>query len=97
MKLHQFGVYSDRPCIATHDLALIEKAKNIIKKQNIKNAEIQFSFGIREKLAQELVQEGFKTIIYVPYGNIITYLSKGLFTFDNVRNIQRLLRFRKIY
>ena len=88
---------SDRPCIATHDLALVEKAKNIIREKNIANAEIQFFFGVREKLARELVKGGFKTVIYVPFGNIITYLLRGLFTFDNLRNIQRLLRFKKIY
>lgn len=87
---------SSRPCIATHDIALIEKAKTLIRKNNFQHAEFQFFNGVRDKTALELAKEGFNTRIYIPYGNIFRYLLKGLPTFDNLRHIQRLLRFREI-
>ena len=88
--------HSDRPCIATHDLALIEKAKRIIREQNLTNAEIQFFRGVRDKLAKQLVDEGFKVRLYVPYGNLMRFLLKGLPTFDNFHHLQRLLGFKKL-
>lgn len=87
---------SSRPCIATHDFALIEKAKTLIRKYNLQNAEFQFFNGVRDETALELAKEGFDVMVYIPYGNIFRYLLKGLPTFDNLRHIQRLLRFRKI-
>lgn len=87
---------SDRPCIATHDIGLLEKAKKIIKDKNIKNAEIQFFYEVNDKLARVIKKEGFNVSIYVPYGNFITYMFTGLFTFDNLHNLQRLLHFKKL-
>ena len=87
---------SSRPCIATHDLTLIEKAKTLIRKNNFQHAEFQFFNGVRDKIALELAKEGFNVRIYIPYGDIFRYLLKGLPTFDNFRHIQRLLRFREI-
>lgn len=87
---------SKRPCIATHDFTLIEKAKKLIRTHNLQNAEFQFFNGVRDRVALELAKEGFNVRIYIPYGNIFHYLLKGLPTFDNLRHIQRLLRLRKI-
>ncbi len=88
--------HSDRPCIATHDTALIEKGKQIIKEKNIQNAEFHFFYGVKNEIAEELVSEGFKASIYIPYGNLFSYIWHGFRTFDNLRNIQRVLRFKKI-
>lgn len=87
---------SSRPCIATHDLTLIEKAKTLIRRDNLRNAELQFFNGVRDKIALELAKQGFNARIYIPYGNILRYLLKGFPTFDNLRHIQRILRFREV-
>ena len=89
-------LYGIKPIIATHDLDLISEAKEIIRKHKIKNAEFQFFKGVRDKLVEELVKEGYKVRIYVPYGNIWRFILKGLPTFDKFRHIQRLLGFKKI-
>ena len=76
---------------------LIKKAKISIKEKNIRNAEFQFFYGVKNRLAKELRNEGFKTTIYIPYGNLISYVWNGFHTFLNFRNIQRILHFKKIY
>jgi proline dehydrogenase len=86
-----------RPCLGTHDAGLIEEAKKIIKENTLTAAEFQFFYKVREDLAYDLAREGFKTTIYIPYGNIFPYLLKGFHTFENWRNFQRLLRWKKIY
>jgi proline dehydrogenase len=87
---------SDRPCIATHDLTLVEKAKKIIREKDIKQAEIQFFRGVRDDLAMHLVKENFKVRLYVPFGNVFKFFLKGLTTFDNYHHFQRLLGFKKL-
>ncbi len=87
---------SDRPCIATHDVGLIKEAKEIIKEKNIKNAEFQFFYGVKNNVAEKLSSEGYRTAIYIPYGNLFSYIWHGVHTFDINRNIQRVLRFKDI-
>lgn len=86
-----------KPAVATHDLELIDEAKKLIKKYNLKNAELQFFRGVREELALELADEGYNVRIYVTYGNTVMFLLKGIPTFDKLRNLQRFLYFRKIF
>lgn len=85
---------SNYPCFATHDLALIEKAKLLLKN---KNGEIQFFAGVRDSLAKQLVTEGYKVRIYVPYGNVTKFIVKGMSEFDLPRELQRLAHFPRIY
>ncbi len=80
-----------KPAIATHDLRLIEKAREIIKSEGIKNAEFQFFNGVRDDLARRLVKEGYKVRIYIPYGNLWRFLWKGLRTFDLFHQIERMV------
>lgn len=89
--------HSDKPCIATHDTKLIEKAKKIIQEKNISNAEFQFFYGVKNNLAKQLQNEGFKAVIYIPFGNFFGYMWYGIHTFLNVRNIERILHFKKIF
>jgi proline dehydrogenase len=88
--------HSTRPCIATHDLALIEKAKEIISKNKINDAELQFFNGVRNDLAQNLSEEGFKTRIYIPYGRVWKFLLTGLNSFDIKRHLQRIMHLKVI-
>jgi proline dehydrogenase len=61
------GVY---PAIATHDTKLIDWAKGHTQEQGIskKGFEFQMLYGIRTGLQRQLVEEGYKVRIYVPYG-----------------------------
>ena len=82
---------SVKPAIATHDLRLIEKAKEIVKSEGIKNAEFQFFSGVRDDLARQLVKEGYRVRIYIPYGNLWRFLWRGLRTFDLFHQVERML------
>ena len=88
-------LHSKHPAIATHDLKLIAKAKRLIKKHKIKNAEFQFFKGVRDDLAEKLAKQGFNVRIYIPYGDIYQFIIKGILTFDISRHAQRLLEFSR--
>lgn len=85
-----------RPCIATHDVEMIQKAKELIRKNKIKKAEIQFFMNVRDRLAKKLAKEGFNVRVYVYYGHALLFF-KGFFTFDNFRNLQRLFHIRHLF
>ncbi|MBM7551273.1 proline dehydrogenase family protein [Thalassobacillus pellis] len=57
--------------VATHDDAMIEYTKKLVKEHNISNDlfEFQMLYGIRVERQEELVAEGYKMRVYVPYGN----------------------------
>ncbi|MGJ7920142.1 proline dehydrogenase family protein [Neobacillus sp. LXY-4] len=56
--------------VATHDDAIIEYTKNLVKEYSIPNDlfEFQMLYGIRPERQLDLVNEGYKTRVYVPYG-----------------------------
>lgn len=87
--------HSSYPCFATHDLTCIEKAKRIIRENNMVG-EIQFFAGVCDELARTLVQEGYTVRIYLPYGRVYAFLWHGLPIFDRVRALKRLLGYRTI-
>lgn len=57
--------------VATHDDAMIEYTKEVVKEHNIPNDQFEFQmlYGIRPERQEELVKEGYKMRVYVPYGN----------------------------
>ncbi len=65
--LMKSGVYHG---LATHDEAMIRKAKAFATRENIpRNAfEFQMLYGIRRDLQQRLVKEGWGVRVYVPFG-----------------------------
>lgn len=85
---------SSFPAIATHDEKIINEAKKVIREKNIRNAEFQFFKGVRDDLASELVKQGFKVRVYIPYGNFWRFLLKGMRTFDLLHNLERMLNLR---
>jgi proline dehydrogenase len=85
---------SSYPAIATHDEKIINEAKKIIREKNITNAEFQFFLGVRDDLVQQLVKEGFRVRVYIPYGNFWRFLLKGLRTFDILHGLERLFGLR---
>ncbi|KFM98588.1 proline dehydrogenase [Bacillus clarus] len=57
--------------IASHDEAIIEYTKKLAEEHNISRDQFEFQmlFGIRTERQLELVKEGYKMRVYVPYGN----------------------------
>lgn len=55
---------------ATHDDFLINGCKKIVKENNLQKDryEFQMLLGVREKVRDQLVEEGYKMRIYVPFG-----------------------------
>lgn len=63
----EYGIY---PAIATHDDQMIRYTKKLAQELNIsKNQfEFQFLYGMRTELQLQLVREGYKVRVYLPYG-----------------------------
>ncbi|MCR4404791.1 MAG: proline dehydrogenase family protein [Candidatus Acetothermia bacterium] len=61
------GAYA---AIATHDERMIAKAKELAARAGLGPEEFEFQMllGIRRRLAEELVREGYRVRIYVSYG-----------------------------
>jgi len=62
------GIYHG---IATHDPAMIETTKNFARENNITREQFEFQmlYGIRTDLQKQLVREGYRLRIYIPYGS----------------------------
>jgi proline dehydrogenase len=58
------------PAIATHDRELIEAIRAYVRERGIARDRFEFQmlYGIRPQLQRELVADGYRMRIYVPYG-----------------------------
>ncbi len=58
------------PGIATHDPALIDRAKRFVRSKGIPFDRFEFQMlnGVRRDLQEQLVREGYRVRVYVPYG-----------------------------
>jgi proline dehydrogenase len=74
---YQFKVQMERllergnqPAIATHDTRLISCAKQYAERLGLNKSRFEFQllYGISRELQRQLVAEGYRTLIYVPYG-----------------------------
>lgn len=56
--------------VATHDEKIIDWTKNFTRTNGVGKDEFEFQmlFGIRKKLQEELVKEGYKMRAYIPFG-----------------------------
>jgi len=56
--------------VATHDEAMIQYTKELVKEHNISKDQFEFQmlYGIRTERQEELVKEGYTMRVYVPYG-----------------------------
>jgi proline dehydrogenase len=65
--LMQHGNY---PGIATHDEAIIKEAKRFAKEHQIAPSRFEFQmlYGVRRDLQDQLVREGYRMRVYVPFG-----------------------------
>ncbi|MGG5252100.1 proline dehydrogenase family protein [Neobacillus sp. SM06] len=68
IKLHLLN--GNFTAIATHDEAIIDYTKKLVKEHNIPNDQFEFQmlYGIRPERQLELVKEGYKMRVYVPFG-----------------------------
>ncbi|MBW3562356.1 MAG: proline dehydrogenase family protein [Actinobacteria bacterium] len=65
--LLQSGTY---PRIATHDHVLIHEVKNLAARFGLDRGDFEFQmlYGVRERLQEELVADGYRLRVYVPFG-----------------------------
>lgn len=56
--------------IATHDEVLVDAARKLIRERNLtsRNYEFQMLLGVRDQQRKELIAEGHKMRVYVPFG-----------------------------
>ena len=58
------------PGVATHDEAIIREAKRFATANDIANSRFEFQmlYGVRRDLQDQLVREGYRMRVYVPFG-----------------------------
>lgn len=58
------------PAIATHDERMVLETKRFVKENGIKpdRFEFQMLYGVRRDLQEQLVREGYRMRVYVPFG-----------------------------
>jgi len=58
------------PGLATHDPAIIDAAKKFARDQGIDRSQFEFQmlYGVRRDLQLQLVREGYRMRVYVPFG-----------------------------
>ena len=68
--MHALMQYGNYPGIATHDEAMIREAKRFAKENHIAHDRFEFQmlYGVRRDLQDELVREGYRMRVYVPFG-----------------------------
>lgn len=62
------GIYHG---IATHDPRMLDATKKFAAEQGIRNDQFEFQmlYGIRTDLQEQLIREGYRLRVYVPYGS----------------------------
>jgi proline dehydrogenase len=68
--MHALMQYGNYPGIATHDEAMIKEAKRFAKENHIAHDRFEFQmlYGVRRDLQDQLVREGYRMRVYVPFG-----------------------------
>jgi len=68
--MHELMLRGNYPGIATHDEAIIKEAKRFAKANDIApdRYEFQMLYGVRRDLQDQLVREGYRLRVYVPFG-----------------------------
>ncbi len=57
-----------RPAVATHDMALIDLARQLSSDRE-SYFEFQMLYGVRSEMQRQLAGEGFPVRVYLPYGS----------------------------
>jgi proline dehydrogenase len=68
--MHELMLKGNYPGIATHDEAIIKEAKRFAKENQIATSRFEFQmlYGVRRDLQDQLVREGYRMRVYVPFG-----------------------------
>ena len=68
--MHELMLKGNYPGIATHDEAIIREAKRFARANDITadRYEFQMLYGVRRDLQDQLVREGYRMRVYVPFG-----------------------------
>lgn len=68
--MHELMLKGNYPGIATHDEAIIKEAKRFAKANDVASNryEFQMLYGVRRDLQDQLVREGYRVRVYVPFG-----------------------------
>ncbi|MCC6245584.1 MAG: proline dehydrogenase family protein [Gemmatimonadaceae bacterium] len=68
--MHQLMQHGRYPGIATHDEVIIGEAKRFAQANGIANDRFEFQmlYGVRRDLQDQLVREGYRMRVYVPFG-----------------------------
>ena len=68
--MHALMQYGNYPGIATHDEAIIKEAKRFAREHQIAPTRFEFQmlYGVRRDLQAQLVREGYRMRVYVPFG-----------------------------
>lgn len=68
--MRELMLKGDYPGIATHDEAIVREAKRFAKENSIDPSryEFQMLYGVRRDLQYQLVREGYRMRVYVPFG-----------------------------
>ena len=68
--MHALMERGNYPGLATHDPAIIAEAKRFARERSIANERFEFQmlYGVRRDLQEDLVRQGYRMRVYVPFG-----------------------------
>ncbi len=68
--MHKLLLHGHQPAIATHDESIIRDAIAFVRQNDIPPERFEFEmlYGIRRDLQEQLVAQGYRMRVYVPYG-----------------------------
>jgi len=68
--VHELLDNGNYPGIATHDPAIINDVKRYVAEKNIDRSRFEFQmlYGVRRDMQEQLVKEGYRMRVYVPFG-----------------------------
>jgi proline dehydrogenase len=69
--MHRLMEHGHYPGIATHDEVIINEAKRFAKERGIASDRFEFQmlYGVRRDLQEQIVKEGYRIRVYVPFGS----------------------------
>lgn len=69
--MHRLMEHGNYPGIATHDEVIINEAKRFAKARGIASDRFEFQmlYGVRRDLQEQIVKEGYRIRVYVPFGS----------------------------
>ena len=69
--MHRLMEHGNYPGIATHDELIINEAKRFAKERGIASDRFEFQmlYGVRRDLQDQIVKEGYRMRVYVPFGS----------------------------